>query len=190
MPDFTRETLKLLTRLFSYAGLLLVLSVSRVLALDPAQPAGSYLQTTFTMSEGLPSNVVNAIVQSRSGFLWVGTDAGLARFNGRRFNRVNLRGSISTPQGVVRALALSPDSDLWVGTDAGIIRVPSAILDEFDASRISFYHPGTDLSIGGQLEIESGPRQGTEIELTVPGNIAHVESERQTRGAGQQGRVF
>jgi signal transduction histidine kinase len=45
-------------------------------------------------------------------------------------------------------------------------------------------------SIGGQLEIESGPRQGTEIELTVPGNIAYVESERQTRGAGQQGRVF
>jgi signal transduction histidine kinase len=33
-------------------------------------------------------------------------------------------------------------------------------------------------SIGGQLEIESGPGQGMEIELTVPGGIVHAEAKR------------
>src|ERR1700754_1994111 len=46
-------------------------------ALDPNQPATSYLRTTFTVEDGLSSNVVNAIVQTRNGFLWIATDAGL-----------------------------------------------------------------------------------------------------------------
>jgi ligand-binding sensor domain-containing protein len=37
------------------------------------------------VEDGLPDNVVNAILQSRDGFLWIGTYAGLARFNGREF---------------------------------------------------------------------------------------------------------
>src|ERR1700721_548908 len=60
-------------------------------ALNPSQPASSYLQTTFTVADGLPSNVVKAIVQTANGFLWLGTDDGLSRFNGRRFRRNNER---------------------------------------------------------------------------------------------------
>jgi glucose-6-phosphate-specific signal transduction histidine kinase len=45
-------------------------------AVDPSQPATSYIRTTFTVEDGLSSNVVNAIIQTRNGFLWLGTDAG------------------------------------------------------------------------------------------------------------------
>lgn len=124
----------------------LVISATPVLALDANQRASEYLKTTFTVNDGLPSNVVNAIVQSQSGFLWMGTDAGLARFNGRRFNLITLRGSRATPQGVVRSLAFGPDGDLWVGTDTGLVRIPSGALEQFDAAQISFYHPGSDRS--------------------------------------------
>ena len=54
--------------------------VGQALALDPQ--ARSYLRTDFTVEEGLPDNEVNAITQTRNGFLWVGTDGGLARFDG------------------------------------------------------------------------------------------------------------
>jgi len=111
-------------------------------ALNPIQPASSYLQTTFTVADGLPSNVVNAIVQTADGFLWLGTNDGLSRFNGRRFRRFSFRGSGSTPQGVVHALALSPEGDLWIGTDTGLAHISAKDLDQADRSPVAFYHPG------------------------------------------------
>jgi lactate dehydrogenase-like 2-hydroxyacid dehydrogenase len=60
-------------------GLSIVLAIASEpgRAVDPDQPATSYLRTTFTVEDGLSSNVVNAIPQTRDGFLWIGTDAGL-----------------------------------------------------------------------------------------------------------------
>src|ERR1700761_6555729 len=72
-------------------------------ALDPAAPINRFIRTDFTIENGLPSNVVNAIVQSRNGFLWVGTDAGLARFNGRRVISVDFRSPPPAPPGLVSA---------------------------------------------------------------------------------------
>ena len=63
--------------------------VWQALALDPQ--ASSYLRTDFTVEEGLPDNEVNAITQTRNGFLWVGTDGGLARFDGEHFTQIRLR---------------------------------------------------------------------------------------------------
>jgi len=115
-------------------------------ALDPNQPATSYLRTTFTVEDGLSSNVVNAIVQTRNGFLWIGTDAGLDRFDGRHFTPIYFRGPSSTPQGTVSALAEGLDGDLWIGTSAGLVRIARPALDRFDRSLSVFYHPGSGMS--------------------------------------------
>src|SRR5258708_40297669 len=72
-------------------------------ALDPKQPATSYIRTTFTVEDGLSSNVVNAIVQTRNRFLWIGPDAGLNRFNGRHVSPIYFRGPGSTQQGIARS---------------------------------------------------------------------------------------
>ncbi len=63
------------------------------LALDPR--ASSYLRTDFTVEQGLPDDEVNAIAQTPNGFLWVGTDGGLARFDGEHFTQIRLRAGIS-----------------------------------------------------------------------------------------------
>jgi len=115
-------------------------------AVDPNQPTTSYLRTTFTVEDGLSSNVVNAILQTRDGFLWIGTDAGLNRFDGRQFTPFYFRGPKSTPQGIVRSLAEGPDGDLWLGTNAGLFRIPRRALDQFDRSLSILYHPGTGIS--------------------------------------------
>jgi ligand-binding sensor domain-containing protein/signal transduction histidine kinase len=116
------------------------------LAVDPEQPATSFLRTTFTVEDGLSSNVVNAVLQTRDGFLWIGTDAGLNRFDGRHFVPIYFRGPRATPQGIVSALAEGPDGDLWIGTSAGLVRIPRLALDRFDRSLSVFYHPGAGIS--------------------------------------------
>ena len=115
-------------------------------AVDPNQPATGYIRTTFTVEDGLSSNVVNAIVQTRNGFLWIGTDAGLNRFDGRHFTPIYFRGPRSTPQGIVNVLAEGPDGDLWIGTSAGLVRIARPALDRFDRSLSVFYHPGAGMS--------------------------------------------
>src|SRR5438270_394274 len=131
-----------LRRAIVHALALLTILARCGLALDPTQPAGSYIRTAFTVEDGLPSNVVNAIVQTRNGYLWIGTDAGLARFDGRHFTMIDFRGPRSAAQGVVRSLAEGPDGDLWVGTHFGLARIPSTALYQSDRSVSTFYHPG------------------------------------------------
>lgn len=115
-------------------------------AVDSNQPATSYIRTTFSVEDGLSSNVVNAIVQTRNGFLWIGTDAGLNRFDGRHFTPIYFRGPSSTPQGIVSALAEGSDGDLWIGTNAGLVRIARPALDRFERSLSVFYHPGPGMS--------------------------------------------
>ena len=126
--------------------ILLTLATKSARAVDPRAPATSYARTTFSVEDGLSSNVVNAILQTRNGFLWIGTDAGLNRFNGRHFTPIFFRGTKSTPQGIVSALAEGPDGDLWIGTSAGLVRISRLALDQFDQSLSVFYHPGAGLS--------------------------------------------
>ncbi|HEV2862544.1 MAG TPA: two-component regulator propeller domain-containing protein [Pyrinomonadaceae bacterium] len=69
-----------------------------------------------TLFHGLPSDQVHAIAQDREGVMWFGTDAGLARYDGRRVQTVSDEGLASR-----RVLALRDDGAgaLWVGTDGG-----------------------------------------------------------------------
>ena len=105
--------------------LLLPPSTGSLWALDPSQPASTYIRTHFTDNDGLPGNVVNEIVQSRDGFLWLLVGGGLVRFDGRHFN------GFQRPA-YVRSLALAPDGDLWLGTNKDLERVPATALNQFD----------------------------------------------------------
>jgi hypothetical protein len=73
-----------------------------------AQPPVSYLRTSFTDREGLSSNIINAIVQTGDGTLWVGTGNSLDRFDGHGFSHLQTRAA--------RALAVGRDGDLWAAT--------------------------------------------------------------------------
>jgi signal transduction histidine kinase/ligand-binding sensor domain-containing protein len=113
--------------------------VGQALALDPQ--ASGYLRKDFTVEEGLPDNEVNAITQTRNGFLWVGTDGGLARFDGQHFSQIRLRTG-KRKEIPVSFLVTAPDGALWVGTDSGLAHIPSEALDHFDRSLVTMYHPG------------------------------------------------
>jgi signal transduction histidine kinase/ligand-binding sensor domain-containing protein len=69
-----------------------------------------------TLFHGLPSDQVRAVAQDADGVMWFGTDAGLARYDGRRVQSVTSEG-LSGPR--VRALRVDAGGALWVGADGG-----------------------------------------------------------------------
>ncbi len=78
---------------------------------------------------GLPQNTVNAIVQTRDGYLWLGTQGGLARFDGVRFTVFGLTHGLPSVQ--VRALCEDAEGDLWIGTGGGLCRMRNGHFERF-----------------------------------------------------------
>jgi signal transduction histidine kinase/ligand-binding sensor domain-containing protein len=76
---------------------------------------------TWQREQGLPQNAVRALIQTHDGYLWIGTDDGLARFDGVRFVSFGLREGLRS--GRVRLLLEDSAGSLWIGTTAdGLIR--------------------------------------------------------------------
>jgi hypothetical protein len=82
-------------------AVVIMIATCRGLALDPSQPASTYLRKNFTIDDGLPANEVNAILQTQNGFLWLGTEAGLAQFDGQRFKPINMARSGTANPGAI-----------------------------------------------------------------------------------------
>jgi ligand-binding sensor domain-containing protein/signal transduction histidine kinase len=101
-----------------------------------------YVRTDFTVDDGLPDNVVNAITQTQNGLLWIGSDDRLASFDGRTFTPVQLRIPGLRSPGPVNALIEGPEGDLWVGTSTGIVRIPKTDLNDSSTSASTSFRLG------------------------------------------------
>ncbi len=74
------------------------------------------------MENGLPQNTVQAMVQTRDGFIWLGTEVGLVRFDGNSFQTFDRNSSPALPGNDVRCLLATSDGALWIGTSDGLAR--------------------------------------------------------------------
>jgi len=99
--------------------LFLILSISfshglyaSVLSIDPDK----CLVKNWGTSSGLPQNSVRVLIQTHEGYIWIGTPAGLVRFDGVRFTTFSRRNSPLKNDSI---LAICEDENhvLWVGTD-------------------------------------------------------------------------
>jgi ligand-binding sensor domain-containing protein/signal transduction histidine kinase len=77
---------------------------------------GDFAITHWTRENGLPDNSVTCLMQTRDGFLWVGTVAGLVRFDGLRFFPLNLPVPASQTGNEITALYQDAKDRLWIGT--------------------------------------------------------------------------
>jgi signal transduction histidine kinase/ligand-binding sensor domain-containing protein len=81
---------------------------------------GSYGRQTWMMENGLPQNTVQAVLQTRNGFVWLGTEVGLVRFDGNAFEVFDKTSSPALPGNDVQCLVETRDDALWVGTSEGL----------------------------------------------------------------------
>src|SRR5579875_1121398 len=92
----------------------------RLQALNPSKAITQYLQTSWSTESGLPQSTVKAVVQTTDGYIWLGTEEGLARFDGVRFVNYTHRTDPGFPSDFIQALASARDGSLWIGTDTGL----------------------------------------------------------------------
>ncbi|MCB0558883.1 MAG: hypothetical protein H6573_05255 [Lewinellaceae bacterium] len=81
--------------------------------------AQKYFSTHYRLAEGLPSEEVRAAIRGQYGFLWVATDGGLLRFDGRSF--VNYKRVLDSHY--IKALVRAPDSTLLMVNDMGVFSI-------------------------------------------------------------------
>lgn len=111
---------------------LLYLQPPAALGLDPARRITQYGLDVWLTRDGLPQNSVKAIVQTRDGYLWLGTWGGLARFDGVRFTIFNRSNTPGLGDSRITALSEGPDGTLWIGTAAGgLIRLKDGVFETF-----------------------------------------------------------
>jgi ligand-binding sensor domain-containing protein/signal transduction histidine kinase len=95
-----------------------------LLALDPSRTLTQYVHRIWTVQQGLPTGTIYDIWQTRDGFIWLGTQTGLVRFDGVRFTPAeDLYGGV--PENLwVRSGFEDTSGALWVATnDMGVWRI-------------------------------------------------------------------
>jgi signal transduction histidine kinase/ligand-binding sensor domain-containing protein len=89
----------------------------------------------WSTENGLPQNSVNAMVQTRDGYLWLATNGGLVRYDGVRFTVFNTSNTSGITSNRLHCLAEAGDGALWIGTeDSGIIRYKDGFFSAYSTA--------------------------------------------------------
>ena len=102
-------------RLLAGVLLLPLVLAGRGFALDPARGLQQYNCRTWSRQNGLPANGITTITQTRDGYLWLGTSAGLVRFDGIEFKLLDFSSVTNVSGSTVTSLASARNGGIWVG---------------------------------------------------------------------------
>src|ERR1043166_492145 len=109
------------SRYLRVAALLLLLAATRTFALDPARSLKEFGHQAWLTENGLPQNTVQAIVQTQDGYLWAGTQEGLARFDGLNFTVFDKENTPAFKSNDIRFLIEDRQGRLWISTSYGLV---------------------------------------------------------------------
>jgi ligand-binding sensor domain-containing protein/signal transduction histidine kinase len=163
-------------------------------ALDSPKPLSQYVHDQWGTDRGFLGGAVYAICQSSDGYLWIGTERGLVRFDGFKFTLIQKPLPEAPPIGPVRGLVSDADGNLWIRTES-----PSLLLYRdgrfVDASAL-FHLPqitftANSIDNGGELvfsgianqtiRIRNGAIEMTANTPQVPGIIISLGETRDGR---------
>ncbi|MCX6627488.1 MAG: histidine kinase [Candidatus Solibacter sp.] len=169
-----------------------VLSAGSALALDPSLRVSQYHKQYWQVEQGLPHSYVTAIAQNADGYLLVGTDEGLARFDGLNFRPLPSDPSLRLSKRWVSAALLARDSSLWLGTFDGMLvelrngQVRSK--HQMDGSVFDVHQDSTDSlwvsTRNGVFRLENGKLQ------VVPGLGPPLDTSWNVLAAGDNGVMW
>jgi PAS domain S-box-containing protein len=94
----------------------------KTFALAPGKTLSQRVHNLWQAEQGLAQHSIEAIAQTQDGYLWFGTQDGLARFDGVRFTVFNEKNCDWIPHDFINALLVSGDGSILIGTDAGVSR--------------------------------------------------------------------
>lgn len=138
-------------------GLVMLLSGSGPLrAIDPQRAITQYVVQRWSTTDGLPLPAVSAITQTSDGYLWTGSQEGLSRFDGMKFEVFDESNTPELESSYIRALEAASDGSLWIGTlGGGLFRLDKGVLTHYGRAeglpdeRVLSLSEGKDGSIWG-----------------------------------------
>jgi ligand-binding sensor domain-containing protein len=95
-------------------GIVLAGLVTDAPALDPNRPPSRYVREQWTTETRFPGGAVNGIAQTADGYLWIGTDRGLLRFDGSNFRPVSFTPVAAASNVPTLQLLTDAGGKLWI----------------------------------------------------------------------------
>lgn len=134
---------------------------------------GQLVDTMFqhwAKEQGLPNTIVTALAQDKDGYLWLGTQGGLVRWDGYRFRqyRANSRDPKALPDNYIQVLHCDPRGHLWIGTSAGGLARYERDKDQFQVVKVGagqLSHVSVRAIIDDGDGLDAGLWVGTDIGL-------------------------
>jgi len=117
---FTLQTGEFNTQRFIPLCFLLLFAARSVWAVDPSNRISQYAHTAWRIQDGVLSGTPFAVTQTTDGYLWIGTQAGLVRFDGVRFVPWTSPDGKHLPSSNIASLLGARDGSLWIGMDGGL----------------------------------------------------------------------
>jgi ligand-binding sensor domain-containing protein/two-component sensor histidine kinase len=110
----------------------LLLTAATFVAFGSTNSIARYSVRIWQSDDGLPHNSVWAVTQGAHGYLWVGTQQGLVRFDGLRFVALDESAPVELRRGWITALCVTPDESLWIGCEGyGLARMKGGSFTHF-----------------------------------------------------------
>lgn len=146
--------------------------------------------TNYSINEGLSQSVVNCVFQDSKGYIWMGTQNGLNRFDGEKFEiyRFDQSDYSSISNNWIYAISEDSEGDLWIGTKGGLHKYQRA---EDNFVRINYqtgFTPDVSQHIydniclsNGNILINTPPLISVYIPET--GDLVHFQSEMEYDGS-------
>ena len=116
------------------AGILIAMLLAwspRAHALDPSLDISQYAHTSWRVRDGAFAGSINAITQTPDGYLWLGTEFGLVRFDGVRSVPWPIPAEHALPAGPVVKLLTTRDGTLWIGGQPGLASLKAGKLTPY-----------------------------------------------------------
>ncbi len=88
-------------------------TVNRPLSVDPTGKSEGFSAVLYNNTNGLPTSEANAIAETSEGFIWIGSYAGLIRYDGNTFERLDSTGGLTS----IKCLYVDSKDRLWIGTN-------------------------------------------------------------------------
>jgi ligand-binding sensor domain-containing protein len=119
-----------------------------------------YVVDRWDVDAGLPNNALTDLVQSRDGYLWIATWAGIVRFDGVRFTPI----AEDLPNDHARALLEDRDGAMWIGVSGfGLVRWRAGIVETLTEDDGLAGHDVRTLAEDGEGRIWAGTENGVSV---------------------------
>jgi len=167
------------------------------IALEPGRGVLQYHRTPFGVDKGLPNPNVTTILPAGDGRLWIGTQAGIALFDGTDFEVVDASRFPDLPNDLLaeNGLAVDPSGDLWIALYGGhVFRLRGGpggtlerVLDPQGPTTLGLFPIGAEVWLGhtaGAVRLsENGPPRSYGFEDGLPAGLTGM-------GTDASGRVY